>query len=132
MNNMTFVNFYEAYHFLDNHPEFRDEFLGGALLVEVVKVNPQTNEVEENPKLNTKTRIWLECGEHTDNGFSHDIDLDTGGDTFEEAIINLANLVLSFYGRYTEEERERAEKEWRDELILEEYMRRGQDRPNNY
>ena len=30
--------------------------------------------------------------------YTHDIDLDCGGDTFEEAIIELAKLVKKYYG----------------------------------
>lgn len=63
----------------------------------VVKVNPKTNEISDDVELNSKTRIWLECG-ITPN--EHDIRLDCGGDTFEEAIIQLADLVIKHFGFY--------------------------------
>ena len=53
---------------------------------------------------NTKTEVWLEFGRAfidysitDDVMFEHDYRLDCGGDTFEEAIIKLANLVDQFY-----------------------------------
>ena len=48
---------------------------------------------------NTKVEIWLEHG-HYDVDWGacvHNIDLDCGGDTFEEAIIKLAELVKRHY-----------------------------------
>ena len=74
--------------------------MNGCLDISVVKINPESNEIEitEGKKhLNTKTQIWLEYGEvykdeNTNRiGFCHDTELDCGGDTFEEAIIKLAN-----------------------------------------
>ena len=43
-------------------------------------------------------QIWLECGEpfeEKDGSIQtyHNTDYDTGGDTFEEAVINLAEIV---------------------------------------
>jgi hypothetical protein len=70
-----------------------------ALYIMVVKVNPETNAIDYDRSKNTKTQVWLESGAYVyddivdDYVSSHDIRLDTGGDTFEEAIINLANLV---------------------------------------
>ena len=66
--------------------------------IEVVKVNPETNEIDDDNSKNTKTQVWLEFGGITyDETFKclmgiHDIDLDCGADTFEEAIIELAYL----------------------------------------
>lgn len=91
-----------------------------ALDIDVVKVNPKTLSIDDDKKKNTATRIWLECGQVEDpmsedfaslrecNGLSaeqknygvlsHDIRLDCGGKTFEEAIIKLAKLVKKYYG----------------------------------
>lgn len=93
-------------------------------------VNPETNEIDDNESLNTKFQTWLEVclpasnmeilsflsmdgsteeiakNAHKYNLFDqyrfhlHDYELDCGGDTFEEAIINLATLVLEKYGDY--------------------------------
>jgi hypothetical protein len=71
-----------------------------SLNINVVKVNPINNEIDDNELLNTKTQVWLEAGEpyeceHTGEIIyhSHNINYDSGGDTFEEALIEMANLV---------------------------------------
>lgn len=105
-----FTDFYDAWQYVSSHPAnsidrqekgFHDNcFLNGCIDIDVVKINPKSNEIEiaeYRKHLNTKTQIWLEYGEvykdeNTNRiGFCHDIELDCGGDTFEEAIINLAN-----------------------------------------
>lgn len=110
-------NFFEAWWFLLEHPKFKDkrEIFGfeQSLSIDVVKVNPVTKRVDDNDKLNTLVQIWLECGEYQkttaqekklgfdkDGKHVHDIRLDTGGDTFEIAIIRLARLVKKHYGAY--------------------------------
>ena len=106
-----FNDFYEAYNFLSTHPmiyQDNDNYFNRCLDIEVVKVDPTNDEINlEDTSKNTKTRVWLEFGPvvtHNFNNFitkylpSHDIDLDCGGDTFEEAIIKLANLTYNKYG----------------------------------
>jgi len=68
------------------------------LYIMVVKVNPLTNEVDDDQTKNTKTQVWLEVGPWSEQYHTHDWDLDCGGDTFEEAIIKLADLVKQYYG----------------------------------
>lgn len=127
-----FTDFYQAWWFLYNHPIFDDtpkkmmleeETIPGTfsrfedcLDVDIVKVNPKTNRIDDDDKLNTETRVWLECGPwvHRDRemsqesrdrgcydffpeGRSHDWHLDCGGRTYEEAIVKLANLVFQHY-----------------------------------
>ena len=94
------MDFYEAFHFLYEHDMFKGKFWE-SLYVEVVKVDPETNCVENERSRNTKTQIWLETGPYfeEDEVAAHDFDLDCGGDTFEEAIVELADLVLQKYGR---------------------------------
>lgn len=104
-----FTDFYNAWHFILNHPCFEDNF-GQSLLyrnldIEVVKVNPETETIEDDVSKNTATRVWLEFGPMSLEGdlgmvCTHDPDLDCGGNTFEEAIIELANLILDKYGEY--------------------------------
>lgn len=55
------MEFYDAYHFLAAHRIFDGHF-SECLDVEVVKVNPLTNRIEDDSSLNTKTSVWLECG----------------------------------------------------------------------
>lgn len=128
MKERIIKDFYDAWWFLDGHPVFVETFSHGltlpnfqrALDIHVAKVSPKSNHVCDDNRKNTKTRIWLECGpwesakEMIPKGvkiqkgfygtFSHDIKLDCGADTFEEAIIKLANLVLKEYGDYKKEE----------------------------
>ena len=120
-----FTDFHAAWHFLEEHHIFEDKKhksvdFQGSLYTAVVRVNPVTNEVDDDETLNTKTQVWLECGEWVKEedfeGFCHNTDLDCGGDTFEAAIIELANIVLEKfgenpegYGQPTEEEMAEAE-----------------------
>ena len=110
-----FTDFYEAWQFLVHHKTFSE---GGTsrftdcLSIDVVKVNPVTKRAEKDKKLNTATRIWLECGpwlkaeevpkearETFPEGVaSHAPCLDCGAPTFEAAIVKLANLVMKHYG----------------------------------
>ena len=102
-----FKDFYEAYNFLQEHPiiYYEDKnYFKDCLDVEVVKVNPETNEIDNDKSKNTHTRVWLEFGEisDVDNMIlpTHDIEFDCGGDTFEEAIIKLAILVAKKYPEF--------------------------------
>lgn len=90
------TDFHDAFNYLSNHIIFADRF-NECLDIEVVKINPKTKSIDDNAALNTETEIWLECGPYY-NGITHDVDLDCGGKTFEEAIINLRNLVEKKYG----------------------------------
>ena len=111
---------HRAWVFLENHVMFQDDIgfscFHRCLDIDIVRVNPETGEIDDHPDKNTKTEYWLECGswltpaEYKFNGFehgqkhrpygmaAHDYDLDCGGDTFEEAILNLACLVYENYG----------------------------------
>jgi hypothetical protein len=123
-------DFYTAWHWLNAHPAFVSKgdvgnkyplsMFHNDLTIMVAKVDPTTNRIEDDESRNIKTRVWLECGprkeptsdeyewicgEWHDYGIpSHDIMLDCGADTFEEAIIKLANLVHTFYGDYNNSE----------------------------
>lgn len=92
------IEFYTAYKFLEEHKMFNDCF-NDDLWVKVVKVNPGTNAIDDNHFKNTKIQVWLEHGKYEEEYgcCNHDLDLDCGGDTFEEAIIELARLVKANY-----------------------------------
>lgn len=123
MNDKKFTDFYEAWWFLNETPIFQASvedmkkmgfsgelielenslninYFHQSLQIEVQKVCPIKRRIMKNKKRNTHTEVWLECGEpyydeHTkDIRTYHNLDYDCGGDTFEEAIINLANIVL--------------------------------------
>lgn len=108
MSSKRFNDFYSAYHFLTCHAIFEGEYTRH-LYVEVVKVDPVTKCIESDTHRNTETNVWFETGPA---GF-HDLDLDCGGATYEEATIKLANLIFEKYGT------EQAEpKPWVCEVIL--------------
>lgn len=96
------MEFYAAWIFLSEHKIFNDRF-NNDLWFEVVKVDPDTNAINyKNSSKNTKVQVWLEHGPFDKEwgACTHDIDLDCGGDSFEEAIIKLAELVKE---KYTDE-----------------------------
>jgi len=92
------MDFYESWRFLSEHKIFNDSFEYDRLWTHVTKVNPETNMLDDDMSKNTKTVIWLECFPGKDENYFHDMDLDCGGDTFEEAVIELAKLVKKKYG----------------------------------
>jgi hypothetical protein len=72
----------------------------------VAKVNPETGRMDDDDVLNTKAEIWLETGpwRWPSRSFDeyevpfHDHRLDCGGDTYEEAIVEMARKVHDLYG----------------------------------
>lgn len=94
--------FYDAWWWLEeNH-----EWVCKNLCIDVMKVDPETCAVMRDKKRNTKIDIWLETGPDDKMEIegrepftipTHDINLDCGGDTFEEAVVELAKLVKKFY-----------------------------------
>jgi len=128
MNKELMGKFYTAYHWLDCHPCFIEpgDFDGGikSFCIEVVMINPENKTIElrinsdgkteENDELNTEVEIWIEGGpwsddawhnpyadDHSDDGgWMHDIELDCGAPTFEEAVIKFVELVRAKYGNY--------------------------------
>lgn len=100
-----FTDFYEAFHFLRTHKmiestgfkSLKHNHFYECLDISVVKVNPETDAIEMNDDLNIKTQVWLEFGPINGLIPEHDTRLDCGADTFEEAIIQLANLVDKYY-----------------------------------
>lgn len=95
MSNVTFQDFYWAYSFLNELVEPLIYPLEHYLSVSVVKVNPDTNEIDDNSELNSKIQVWLEFGIDEQYNPCHDPYLDCGGNTFEEAIIKLASLIAT-------------------------------------
>lgn len=91
------MDFYDSFHYLTNHIIFDNHFQE-CLDIWVAKVNPKTCEIDDDTSKNTKVEVWLECGPYKSECTTHNIDLDCGGDTFEEAIIELAKLVKEIYG----------------------------------
>jgi len=121
------MNFFDAWWYLYEHKAFSDfnylnekgqPYISAFLRlldIDVQYVDPITKRIEDDTSRNTFTQVWLELGvqyqdetlktfpdinDYVENKWlynSHDMNLDCGGDTFEEAIINLALLVEEFY-----------------------------------
>lgn len=111
--------FYEAYWWLFEHPIFKykgsltslTSCFPDCLNITTQKVDPQTHTIEDDKSRNTHVEIWIEVRTYESQeeagipddqmlpGWDltgvpcHDYKLDCGGDTFEEAIIELAKLV---------------------------------------
>lgn len=106
------IEFYEAWWFLTGHelwmrprfeeyPKMLESFFAENLETTVHKVNPDTESIDDDKGKNTKVEIWLEVSvwnEESGVFCGRDPDLDCGGDTFEDAIIELAHLVKDKYG----------------------------------
>jgi hypothetical protein len=69
--------------------------------IEVVKVCPKTKRIMKDESRNTLLNYWLETGEPEEHEHrfiaTHDPRLDCGGDSFEEAICNLARKIKKYY-----------------------------------
>lgn len=101
--------FYKAWWWLtDSH-----EWATLKMHIDVVKVHPKLKRVVNDEKKNTLVNYWIEGGpwekstkKEIASGFpeympTHDIRLDCGADTFEEAVTKYAKLVKKFYGPRT-------------------------------
>ena len=105
---IRYSKFANAWWFLQDHPRLEKyrkfpASIEMALEIMVGYVNPKTNTVDDDENKNTKQEIWLEFGfpiydrKNKIYAFEHDIRLDVGAPTFEEAFIKLAKLVKKFY-----------------------------------
>ena len=81
-----------AYSFLNRHPAFCNSFQDNLVIAAECKDGQDQN------AFSREYRISLECGPYDEEGPTWDPDLDTEGDTFEEAIVQLAKNVLRKYG----------------------------------
>lgn len=96
------------------------EYLPGYGWEQAIEIIPvfvnDNNEIDDDDSKNIHFRIWLEAGQpydmSKDSSFnfdlndtnkylpSHDLDLDCGGSTLDDAFIELAIRVKHFYGDY--------------------------------
>ena len=117
------MNMTERWEWLRDHPVYNMDSdnckmfwqaLPTALEVDFVMVDPETETVEKDEARNTAVRCWLEMGtfwrpeddpnwpDRPDYGplCNHDVRLDSGGETFEDAFLDLCLKVLEFDGDY--------------------------------
>jgi hypothetical protein len=104
------MNHVDKYYWVIDHPKLT--IGGGQAMIELTPhmVNPDNETIElvlNKQSLNTSSRWWVEVTVESENEcgsqgweFYHDWDLDCGGNSAEEAITNLYQLVLNKYGEY--------------------------------
>lgn len=108
------MNNVDKYYWIIYHPNMTNDY-GSKPVIELTPhmVNPNNNTIEPNNALNAKQQWWIEVNvprkefdpkvsyPHENSfEFTHDWNLDCGGDSAEEAIDKLYNLVIEHYGNY--------------------------------
>lgn len=109
-------DFWVAWHWLNEHPlfyrftkELHEKWLlenrgvlDGCIEVTPAKVNPETLRRSEDPTKNTKLEFWVEVftvgSWGADTTDVHDYECDTGGDTYEQAIVKVAEKIYQHHG----------------------------------
>lgn len=97
------MNHVDKYFWIIEHPNIGVEGLDGEIELTPQMVNPLNRKIEKDISLNTKFEWWVEFNKYYDLGdeiMTHYWELDCGGDTAEEAIEKLYELVLEKYGDY--------------------------------
>lgn len=98
------MNVSDKYFWIIDHENIGAPYSQGSIELTPQMVNPETKEIDlEDPSKNTKLEWWIEFSKLDsvyDDIATHYWDLDCGGDTAEEAIDNLCNLVKEKYGDY--------------------------------
>lgn len=106
---MNFKNAHEAYWFVMNHPKL----IYQGCIDPWIEITPHLvngdGYISDNQAENVNIAWWIECGPYVDDEHeiaksgmiaSHDWDLDCGGATADEAMMELARLVFEKYGGY--------------------------------
>lgn len=101
------MNVSDKFFWIINHPKLTcDGKRQADIELTPQMVNPITKEIDSFVQLNTKLEWWVEVTHYEMHdgmlGQCHDWDLDTGGNTAEEAIENCYSLVLKKFGAYSE------------------------------
>lgn len=109
------MNNVDKYYWIIDHPKLSNKKYGTQPTIELTPhmVNPFNDTIEEDQSLNTKQQWWVEVNVANsyfdpkavfpdDKSFerSHDWELDCGGNTAEEAVDKLYELVVNKYGDY--------------------------------
>lgn len=97
------MNTTEKYYWCIDHEKIGEPLAQGSVELTPHMVNPITRVIEDDKSLNTHLRWWVEYskyGEAADELPTHYWNLDCGGDTAEEAIDKLYELILEQYGEY--------------------------------
>jgi hypothetical protein len=114
--------FYNAWHYLNGHPVFWDFFHKddqgnkvihekwlvtnrgmkevNGLEIEVVRYDPKTKALSDDPARNTKLGFWYEFSmtQWNSDAHVHAYTMDGGADTYEEAVVKAAKHLHRKYG----------------------------------
>lgn len=100
------MNAAEAYYWVLEHPKMQCDIFQPNIEMVPQLVNPLTKKIDDDESKNTEVNWWIEAGayEYDDHATSitpcHDLDLDCGGTTIDEALRELVRLVREKYGDY--------------------------------
>lgn len=103
INRLMNMNHVQKYYWTIDHEKIGVKHAQGTIELCPQLVNPVNNEISKHNKLNTKFQWWVEFSKldsMDDEHNTHYQNLDCGGDTAEEAINALYELVLKEYGTY--------------------------------
>ena len=99
---------HDDYWFVYSHPELSQDGMSPTIEITPHMVDPSTDTIRTDQSKNTKLQWWIEVVVHVDmDGYVdsiHDVNLDCGGDTIDEAVQELKRLVIKQYGDYKEDE----------------------------
>lgn len=99
-------NAYKDYWWFKEHPSLQyNKYTQPWIEIEPHMVDPVTRTIDPDHSRNTHLEWWIECGpwcdcEYHGVGRMHDWELDCGGDSVEEALSKLRELVIEKYGDY--------------------------------
>ena len=101
------MDYVEKYWRIIEHPKLNRVGPQPIIDIEPHKVNPLTNAIDPDTKLNTQFQFWVEFMYNDgsdpfipDHKRGHDWNFDCGGNTYEEAISTLYDLVIKKFGDY--------------------------------
>jgi hypothetical protein len=113
------TSFWWSWHWVQHHPIFWyfapgrreprlhernlvwERGVDEGLEIRPAMVDPETRRIEKPNSRNTHLEIWVEVfpASFRDKSIRlHDVDCDTGGDTYEEAIVNVAHEIYEVHG----------------------------------
>ena len=109
-------DFYTAWHWLQKHPIFwyfgkrrhesllaTDRGIHEGLEFEPAMVHPETQCISDVSADNTRLAVWVEVfpaslQDGGRDGRLHDYECDTGGDTYEDAVVAVAREIYNHHG----------------------------------
>ena len=108
------MNHVDKYYWVIDHPKLTNKY-GTQPVIELTPhmVNPDNNTIMDDVTLNTKSQWWIEVNvanidfnpksvpfSENSHEYMHDWNLDCGGNSAEDAVDMLYQLVLEHYGGY--------------------------------